>query len=128
MACSNHPTKNEIREARNSKAPQNMHQHHIFPVFRGSQPTRYSQFFKDVGIDVHEYTVPIEASKHYEVHGRGMYNEIWKGWIDEHYYENRLEERFELEVDARDVRRFAIQMIDHFGINDDDMMPYGTHW
>ena len=118
----------DMSELRSSQSGRNrsVDQHHIFPVFRGAD-NRYAQFFKDVGIDVHAWTVPLESHRHRsEIHGRGRWNQIWQGWIDEHYAPTDLEEYGSLEVTQRDVYHFASRLMDDFGIYE-DALPYRTY-
>jgi hypothetical protein len=107
-------------------------QHHIFPLFgfRSSQYTPssdyvpeigklrsedYYNFWGSVGINPHEYTVPVDPKTHAKL--SSDWNYIWQAWIDEHNGE----------VEQVDVRKFALNLLDHFGIGGTDILPYRTY-
>lgn len=107
-------------------------QHHIFPLFgfRGSEYTPssddvpeigrlqsedYYNFWGTVDIDPHEFTVPVDPDTHAKL--SSDWNYIWKAWIDEHNGE----------VEQADVRKFALNLLDHFGIGGTDILPYKTY-
>jgi hypothetical protein len=109
------------------------HQHHIFPLFgfrsdtyspTSTDPNDYNHwqnedfynFWHKVGINPHDWTVPVDPTHHSKLH-TDDWNNIWKSWIMEHYDE----------VTEKDVYRFASQMLDGFGIGDADQLPYKTY-
>ncbi|MFP2900219.1 TIGR02269 family lipoprotein, partial [Corallococcus sp. 4LFB] len=51
--------------------------HHIFP-----QEQRLAEWFKERGIDIHQYTIPIPVHIHRRIHGGGpkggLWNQAWR--------------------------------------------------
>lgn len=81
--------------------------HHIFNAFRGPAATGYRNFFKNLGINVDEYTVKIPESLHKYLHREGSnWTTAWKKWIDANP-----------SATAKDVYQQAGKMMDEAGIN-----------
>lgn len=82
-----------------------IHYHHIYPKFRGNE--EYSSFFEELGINVDQWTVAVDAETHLKyIHSEVAWNEAWKAWIDEHRGETTTEETL----------KFGRQLLTQFGL------------
>jgi hypothetical protein len=85
------------------------HEHHLFPAFRGENNQKYRDFFSDLGIDIEEWKLTVDARTHLKwIHGDVDWNFTWKCWIDEH----------EGEVTRDEVIVFGKRMLETNGFYD----------
>jgi hypothetical protein len=92
--------------------------HHVFNKFRGN--SKYSNYFKNLGIDVDKYCIRLTKAKHETLY---WCTAKWKSFIDSHPIPANLTEA--QKTILRDcVFKFAKTMVREAGLSWKDIIPY----
>jgi Predicted lipoprotein of unknown function (DUF2380) len=94
--------------------PAKVDDHHLFP-------RQYERYFAQKGIDIEKHTITVGKTNHLRgIHGNGLgnmpgrWNSEWGSFI-----------RNNPNASAKDVYQKLGRMMDHYGLNDYNIHPYG---
>jgi len=112
-----------VRQLRYISPVFRLHQHHIFPV-------KYRKQFGNIGIDIDDFTVDIDASLHLKgVHGKG--GEVLEtGEVFEGYWNQKWGEWWDLNsnnpnITKKDAQDFAEKLMGENSLLGHEIHPYG---
>ena len=94
--------------------------HHVFNKFRGN--SQYSNYFKNLGIDVDKYCIRMTKANHETLHGKD-WTDMWKSFIDSHPIPANLTEA-QKNVLRNQTFEFVKTMVREAGLSWKDVIPY----